>query len=259
MRQAAQASGSRESLPRNALRYVERDWPVFPIWPSGKNPLTPHGVNDATTDRAIIESWWHRWPNANIGLAVSAGYLVLDVDSDEALRSLKHQGQEIPSTATARTSRGWHFWYSTSEAVRNGVDILPGVDIRAFGGYVIVPPSVHSSGAIYRWEVPLERDAITECPEWLLKRLAERSCQQRGRSAEDWLEAISKPVLEGRRNQALAEVAGLLFRRLPARVAAELGYCWAQVKLQPALPEAEVLRTIESIAGCELRRKGGVS
>lgn len=67
-------------------------------------------------------------------------------------------------------------------------------------------------------------------------------------NAHGWDEAISKPVPEGRRKQTLAQVAGLLFRRLPSRAAAELAYCWAQSKLQPALPEAEVRRTIESIA-----------
>ena len=252
MRQASQAA---RTLLQQALRYAEQGWPVFPVWPRGKNPLTPHGVKDATTDQATVEHWWRRWPKANIGLPVPVGYLVLDVDSEEALQSLKHQGLEIPSTSTARTSRGWHFWYSVSRPVKNGVDVLPNIDIRASGGYVIAPPSVHTSGSIYRWEVSLAQDTITECPEWLLKRLATRKRQHRGRPVKEWHELISMPVSEGRRNQTLTEVAGLLFRRLPTELAAELAHCWAAVKLQPALPDDEVSRTIDSIAGREQRRR----
>ncbi len=247
----------RNTLPRQALGYAEQGWPVFPIWPCGKNPLTRHGVKDATTNQATVGRWWRRWPQANIGLAVPADYLVIDVDSPDALQSLRYQDLEVPSTSTSRTHRGWHFWYMVAAAVRNGVGVVPGVDIRAAGGYVIVPPSVHPSGTTYRWDVPLDREAISECPEWLLDRLEEQHRARQGRSTEDWLEVIAKPVAEGRRNQTLAEVAGLLFRRLPAKLAVELAYCWAGTRLRPPLPDDEVARTIDSIAGRELRRRGG--
>jgi hypothetical protein len=38
----------------------------------GKHPLgalAPHGVKDATTNRARVLAWWTRHPQANIGLA----------------------------------------------------------------------------------------------------------------------------------------------------------------------------------------------
>jgi hypothetical protein len=237
------------------LEYAKRGWRVFPVWPRGKNPLTPNGFKDATTDAATIRRWWSRWPKANIGLAVLGGFIVVDVDSPDALGSLRAKDLMLPSTATARTSRGFHFWYAVNCSVKNGVGVLPGIDIRAVGGYVIVPPSTHPSGATYRWQVPLERNAIAECPEWLLDRLRRRTSRGQGRTAEEWLQAVGTPIPEGRRNQALAEVAGLLFRKLPAEVAAELAVCWAQVKLSPPLPEQEVLRTLDSIASCELRRR----
>ena len=124
---------------------------------------------------------------------------------------------------------------------------------------MIVPPSIHPSGAEYSWQVPLEQATIAECPEWVLERLVRPVEQKQGRSAEAWLEVISRPVLEGRRNETLASVAGLLFRKLPAMIAAELAYCWAQVKLSPPLSQQEVQRAIDSIAGRELRREGGSS
>ena len=246
-----------QSLRRSALEYARNGWSVFPLWPRAKNPLTRHGVKDASQDQELINQWWRRWPTANVGLAIPPGLLVVDVDSPEALQRLKVQDRILPTTATASTGRGRHFWYSTAEAkTRNCVGLFPGIDVRAVGGYVVAPPSVHPSGSVYRWDIALSNSNISECPEWLSQLLSCRSRSPQGRSAECWHETILARIPEGRRNQTLTQVAGLLFRRLPATVAAELAYCWAQAKLAPPLPEREVLRTIDSIAGRELRRRG---
>jgi hypothetical protein len=45
--------------------------------------LVPHGVNDATCNRARILAWWTRHPQANIGLATGHRFDVLDVDGPE--------------------------------------------------------------------------------------------------------------------------------------------------------------------------------
>jgi hypothetical protein len=53
----------------------------------GKHPLgtlVPHGVKDATTNRARILAWWTRHPQANIGLATGHRFDVLDVDGPKA-------------------------------------------------------------------------------------------------------------------------------------------------------------------------------
>lgn len=240
-----------------AIRYAKAGWAVLPLQPRGKAPLTPHGVKDATTDIETIRGWWRRWPHANLGLAVPSGYLVVDLDSPDVYARLRAEDLELPATVTATTGRGVHKWYSTGQLqVRNRVALLPGIDIRAPGGYIVAPPSVHPSGAIYSWQVELRRSFIAPCPEWLLERLREPSSPVR-RSAGDWAAKLREIVPAGRRNQALAEVCGLLFRKLPADAAAELAICWATLKLRPQLPDSEVRRTIESIAGRELRRCGG--
>lgn len=65
-----------------ALSYAKRGWPVLPVRPREKQPLTPHGVKDATTDEAIIRGWWAKWPEANVAIAAGehSGLFVLDVD-----------------------------------------------------------------------------------------------------------------------------------------------------------------------------------
>jgi hypothetical protein len=60
----------------------------------GKHPivsLVPHGVKDATTNRARVLAWWTRHPQANIGLACGHRFDVLDVDGpagEQGIRSL---------------------------------------------------------------------------------------------------------------------------------------------------------------------------
>ncbi|NJL26711.1 MAG: DNA primase [Thermoanaerobaculia bacterium] len=240
----------------HALAYALAGWLVLALRPRGKEPLTPHGVKDATSNAQVIQSWGARWSDANIGIAIPDGYAVLDIDSQDALLRLRAEGRELPATVQMRTARGAQFWYRTEGQVRNRVGILPAIDVRAAGGYVVVPPSIHPTGVVYEWVVPLERDAIAPAPAWLLSLLREAD-RSSHRSAESWALTIAQPVAPGRRNQALAEVTGLLFRKLPAAVAAELAQCWARVRLVPPLPDAEVQRTIDSIAGRELRRRGG--
>jgi hypothetical protein len=49
----------------------------------GKHPLgslVPHGVKDASCNRARVLAWWTRHPQANIGLAIGHRFDVLDVD-----------------------------------------------------------------------------------------------------------------------------------------------------------------------------------
>ena len=77
-----------------------------------KHPMTPHGVNDATTDRNRINTWWTENPNANIGIATGseAEILVLDIDprnkGKETLARPHKELGPLPDTVTALTGGG---------------------------------------------------------------------------------------------------------------------------------------------------------
>jgi Bifunctional DNA primase/polymerase, N-terminal len=43
--------------------------------------------------------------------------------------------------------------------------VLPGVDFRGQGGYIVTPPSVHPTGVCYRWII---RDDLGTAPSWLV-------------------------------------------------------------------------------------------
>ena len=66
---------------RQALAYARCGWPVFPVVPGEKIPVTTHGFKDATTDQAQVRAWWAANPGRNIGIATGhPGPDVIDVD-----------------------------------------------------------------------------------------------------------------------------------------------------------------------------------
>ncbi|MCF3933287.1 phage/plasmid primase, P4 family [Acuticoccus sp. M5D2P5] len=150
-----------------ALALAARGWPVFPCNPANKRPLTRNGLKDATTDEGQIRAWWQKWPDALIGLPTGGalGAFVVDldprdVDCETLWRELEaHLGESLGDPIIAITqSGGWHAYFAMpdGESVPNRQGgtrgMLPHVDVRGDGGYVIAPPSVMLGGNVYRWK-----------------------------------------------------------------------------------------------------------
>lgn len=161
-----------------ALAYAGIGWPVLPLVPREKRPLTQHGSHDATTDPDVIRSWWSSTPEANLGLATGGGGLVIDIDprhdGDAAWVELLSQHGPVPRTVTCATGGGgWHLWYNGLAGYHLPSEIAPGVDCKNEGGYVVAPPSIHPSGTPYSWiHSPLDYDP-SPCPPWLATLLLE--------------------------------------------------------------------------------------
>jgi hypothetical protein len=133
---------------------------------SGKHPRIEAWQTNATIDEAIIRAWWAQWPRANIGGMVD-DRIILDLDprngSDETLHGLlqMHPDREstIPKTWRHATGGGGqHIVFGTSDAirlgdmkVRIGTNALgDGVDVKHGREMIVLPPSLHKSGARYR-------------------------------------------------------------------------------------------------------------
>ncbi len=183
-----------QSLSKAALDYATAGVAVFPChWPAvaglpggcscgrgdcgspAKHPITTCGYLDASSDPERVVRWWRRWPHANIGVPTGATFDVVDIDGPTgraALRSLLGRDEFMPGPVV-RTGRGSHYLVvATGHGCRVG--LLPGVDYRGHGGYVIAPPSVHASGRCYRWHIPLLGDdaaPLPRLPEVLTERL----------------------------------------------------------------------------------------
>jgi Bifunctional DNA primase/polymerase, N-terminal len=145
--------------------------------------LVPHGVKDATTNRAWVLAWWTRHPQANIGLATGHTFDVLDVDGpqgDQAIRDLAATHGLQSSGPLVRTGGGgWHFYLAPTGLGNVRPLDLAHVDWRGQGGYVVAPPSRHASAHPYQWAPGRNLDVSPgEVPAVLLERLRPRQLQR---------------------------------------------------------------------------------
>lgn len=152
-------AGRTAALLEGALTAVRLGIPVLPL--NGKAPvvrLVPNGVKNATVDEDQIRSWWSDGSTFNVGGAVPRGMAVLDVDprngGDESLEELRREHGELGPTLRCDSGgddRGYHLWYRHVGA-RLSARGLAGVDLKTYGGYLVLPPSIHpSSGRQYSW------------------------------------------------------------------------------------------------------------
>ncbi len=137
-----------------ALWFGEQGIPVFPLRTMGKVPL-PHsrGFKDASTDRDQILRWWEQYPYANIGIATGVKFDVVDIDGPQGQIARASHWDDIfkriddDAIAKVLTPRpgGLHIYVPvTGDGNRAGV--VPNVDYRGDGGYVVAPPSVREDG-----------------------------------------------------------------------------------------------------------------
>jgi hypothetical protein len=129
-----------------ALAYAARGWAVFPC--KNKKPLVKWR-EESTTDPNQIQRWWKSRPGAAIGVDCGkSGLVVIDCDVKNGIDGIKNWENlhyETSGCLVSRTpSGGLHYIYADTFGgkIRNSAGKLaPGVDVRANGGYVIVPPS----------------------------------------------------------------------------------------------------------------------
>lgn len=298
-------TGQDEKL-RAGLAYIAREpsWPVF-VLSSSKTPvancepckaehttpaqmeactcLTCHGFHAATTDPERLAEMLRLHPRGLLAVRTGApsGTVVIDVDPPgiETMHMLVSEGV-LPRTLAAVTGRGgYHLIYAhpggkiMSGAGKGG----PGVDVKADGGYVVAPPSVHPvTRHPYSWLGGPGGD-LTPLPAFWAERLREpartpRSAQAvsipargRGGYAMAALRYELEEVLsagEGTRNTSLHLAAWNLGQLVAAGMLAadrtEGLLCQAGERI--GLPAAEVRRTVASgFRAAAQHPRGGVA
>lgn len=191
-----------------ALGYAALGWPVLPLhdWTGttctcgqadcsspAKHPRLQHGLHEASTDEDTIVSWWRRWPNANVGLRTGVAFDVLDVDGEAGKLSIIEACTEngpLPDGPWSLTGGGGdHLLFETTGA-GNRAGILSKVDWRGLNGYIVAPPSLHSSGERYAWEAGPETP-LNAAPDWLGSLVAPTRHTERPQQAPRFLPAGS--------------------------------------------------------------------
>jgi hypothetical protein len=235
--------------------YTRLGWKLFPCRPRSKAPATRHGFQDATGELGRIVRYAEAHPDANWAIATGAmsSVVVLDVDDvkggGESLHDLEQRYGPLPRTLSATTPRGGqHFYFRhPGRWLANAVGIVPGIDVRGDGGYVLIAPSYVKDEAEgidgrYEWD---ERADVADMPEWLAKHLLGH--QRQIRSPQHWL-GLVKQIPAGKRNQSLTEFAGkMIGSGLDQELVATIVLAINARACKPPLDDREVSRILDSI------------
>lgn len=261
------ASEQPVSMLTSALEYLHQGYSVFPICSPamgkhshgggecknvGKRPMVKwEAFQTRLPTIEEIRTWWARWPQANIGLATGAlsRVVVLDADSGDAKKLAMDQGgvDRTPAVFTGKPG-GIHFWLAhPGDEVSNFARKRPGLDFRGDGGYVLVPPSRHASGAYYRWVDGTADLDPAPIPSWLHDLLsgktADTSGSESGTAPLD-LNTVIAGIPEGGRDDAMWRLAGKLRGDNVQRQYAELIVRQAARACDPAFDEDIALEKV---------------
>jgi len=226
-----------------------------------------------------VSQWFDENPDANIGIITGqiSNLVAFDLDSEGAVGYAEVEGG-FPDTVKVKTGKGYHVYmqYPGFE-VRGSVNKKLDIDIRADGGYVVAPPSVHGSGNIYEWE---EGHSIHEidpapCTPWMIaylddvaksnkptakkkenltKTKAERT-QHKSETKGEYHDILKNGCREGERNSTATKLIGhLLKTKMPPGEVWEIIRLWNQ-KNTPPIDGSELSRTFNSVSKLESQNK----
>jgi len=226
-----------------ARQYLTHGWSVIPVLPRDKKPAIPwkEFQERLPTDEELVK-WFGNGAKNNIGIVTGSlsNLAVIDLDSDQAVAFAREK--KLARTPTVKTGRGFHAYCQTRNGVRNFQqrDDLPDIDLRADGGYVVAPPSIHKNGSAYEWVKGrgVGEVGIKDLPSWVLAEKPEEKTP---------VNKLYKGVENGSRNKAVARLAGSWVSAGGSlEEIQEKAHVWNSGNTDP-LPHEEVDRTIKSI------------
>ena len=153
------------SVTRSCAKYYRQmGLSVIPIAYGDKKPKISWKTYQQRlpTDDEIEE--WFSEP-ANIGIVtgtVSGNLVVIDFDSEDAFKGFvervkkasKRLQYALGDTWVVKTGKGFHIYLRLPKAElvpSTKVRLAEGIDLKAEGGYVVAPPSIHPSGKRYEF------------------------------------------------------------------------------------------------------------
>jgi hypothetical protein len=135
-----------------AMQYLGIGYSIMPIGDNKKPLIGWEEFQDRKAEPKEIVEWWRKYPAANVGIITGSisKIFVVDFDSNDARSKINEHLPAGFETVEAKTPKGHHMYFCYDNMIKNSVGILPSVDIRGEGGYVVAPPSALSHGT-YSW------------------------------------------------------------------------------------------------------------
>lgn len=222
------------TLLNHALAYLGHGFAVIPI--AGKKPVVrwKQYQRRRPTESDLRQLFAG---DSATGLAVicgnvSGGLVVRDFDTEDSYLAwqLSHQplSEVLP---TVQTGRGFHIYFANGH---RKITTLGDGELRG-AGYVLAPPSIHTSGSRYEWINPLLDGPLPEIDPFAVG-LAERYRANRANRAvreDSTLTCACSVSLEGVISKTLPRFPGERNRRL-------LSFCRA-LKSIPSVAEADAM------------------
>jgi hypothetical protein len=221
----------------------------FSVIPSGagelhKYPLVPWiPYQQRQPTDADLETWQQEFHPKLWGIVTGAisGLVAIDADTLEARSELEAELGK-PHVITPRGGEHWYFQHP-GHPVKTVAGILPGVDIRADGGFVnIVGTRPDGEYQILRLPTPDNLLPWAKLPERLVVAMNRSRPRAGGK-------VISEVIPEGQRNATLTSLAGTMRRRGMPQSAIEAALLEVnQAQCQPPMSEAEVKGIVASMS-----------
>lgn len=126
-------------------------WDLLPENKAGRKSWLPFAERAATAPE--IQSWLEEYPDINLGIITGppSGLIVVDIDRPD----LVELGPSIEAPRVY-TGKGLHVYFrADTEPARGQIKTAGGEmvgDIKAAGGYVVAPPSIHPTGRQYNFD-----------------------------------------------------------------------------------------------------------
>lgn len=224
---------------------IKAGWPVFPVG-MDKQPSVPGGFYAATRDMSQVAAWIEAG-RGDHDIAIPTGLValivVVDADDDQSCAQMAARYGE----PDVRTRRGGHWYFKHPQDGKvTSRRFAPGLDCKADGGYVIVPPSRNRS---WTRGIP-DPNTLPRLPKALKRKLREEKSGTSGRCGNGG--AVGEEIPSGDRNGTLASLAGTMRRRGmgEAEIFGALEVT-NRLRCKPPLPVDEVRKICQSIAAYE--------